>query len=217
MTIDCALTLKITQQLAPGTSIMIHTSYNLYATAYDQYILCLFALQLSHEISSSSSSHILQSHFKMEETPEQRRQRIAKLRAQRKQGNAIDTTAEYKLSDKATPVLEHDKIEEQQESHATQSEHNKPSNILQISGTETVEMVSKDIQDRIIQKSREIAQMAYDANINININELDEKQPLVHNKDLKESLGPQLKIAELQTNRVINQFLQKKIQNRLQD
>lgn len=150
----------------------------------------------------------------MDETQEERRQRIAKLRAQRKQGTPVNVSQNDNVTNPSVSKPINHTSKEQDDSITTNEEDHKFTNILRISDTETVEIASHEIRDRILQKSREIAGIAYDPNINM---DSDEKQPLAYNKDLKESLGPQLKMAELQTNRVINQFLQEKVQKRLQE
>lgn len=123
----------------------------------------------------------------------ERQKRIALLRAQRKAGGKVDT----------------DKKEGKENTTETVKPSEAPvipneTNVLILSGNETVELVSKDIENRIFARSKQVADFAIET---IDLEEI--KEP-TYNQDLKESMKREFDMAQQRTNRVINQILQEK-------
>lgn len=152
-----------------------------------------------------------------------RRQRIAKLRAERRgEKNGTETengtegtegtekqhsTERLGYADSPEKDTENDSVGQESSREDTPRgdsppgdtpEHNDPP--LFTIGNETVELVAKDIQDRILAKSREIASLT------------SRSSPIKSsvNQDLKDSLQPTLKLAHDKTNTIINQHVQHK-------
>ncbi|CAH6720992.1 hypothetical protein CLIB1444_05S01200 [[Candida] jaroonii] len=122
----------------------------------------------------------------------ERQKRIALLRAQRKAGNKPQVTKEEpKQANTESDVPE---------TIPTPNEIN----VMKLSGNETVELVSKDIENRIFARSKEVADNA------IEFENLEVEKKPTYNQDLKDSMKREFEIAQQRTNKVINQILQEK-------
>lgn len=125
----------------------------------------------------------------LQQEAEERRKRIAQLRAQRKgAGTKLDTTQDTTLDTTPAPLQE--------------SKPQAETNQIYESNGETVQLLAQDIQDRIFAKSREIASLARNP-------ELRHDNKVLGTEDLKLALQDQFDRAQLETDAALGKYLQR--------
>lgn len=163
----------------------------------------------------------------LEAEANERRKRIALLRAQRK-GRSGDGDSEIHKEEKEEV---NEEVNEEAENETSAEAKNDTANqdkeqahqiqpnttnfnpVLRISGNETVEVLAKEIQDSIFNKSRDIA-LAASQPVSKNPQSKTNKSDL-HNRDLKQALQSEMTLAENRTSRAINSILQDKFHDKL--
>lgn len=172
----------------------------------------------------------------LEAEANERRKRIALLRAQRR-GRMVDrddgmheeeVKVKVKVNEKVNEEVKEEDDEDDEDEEETNNETTNPYNqthhqsqpnktnispILQISGNETVEVLAKEIQDSIFNKSRDIALTASQP-VSKPPQTKTNKSDL-HNKDLKQALQSEIILAENRTSRAVNSILQDKFHDKL--
>lgn len=153
----------------------------------------------------------------LQQEADERRRRIAQLRAERKGNSQQSTPKPTELEDITKRETNKEELVSEQEGPESPEEHiesnnskHEPSeNSLKVfyQNGDTVEVIAQNIQDQILDKSRHIADMAAGTNVN---RELKSGEKESGTSDLEKALEDQFEMARIRTDQAINRYLQQK-------
>lgn len=134
----------------------------------------------------------------------ERQQRISQLRAQRIQqqkANVHEDNKEGNINNNNNNKKEPVTFE------PTDEQTNL--GIFPISSNESIEVIARNIQDKVFQKAQEVADYASETFV-FDDDPDNSIKTSIYDKDIKESMTREFQLAELRTNRAINKILQQK-------